>query len=132
MRISKQSLKQNPFYVYNEHMKNKILNELKNKTVWIAIAAGAALALIYALIVKPVYLCFINGLTFVGFLYLLIGLMRWSWAEGDFTFFSWKQIHGSYRKWREGRREERKGSSNPFLYAGILTVIVSILLSIAY
>ena len=120
------------FLGYNRHMKNKIKKELQNRTVWISIACALGLSAVYGLFVSPWYLHFINGLTFLAFLYLLIGLLRWSWAEGDLVFFSWKQIHGSYTKWREGRREERKGSSNPFLYSGILLVIVSIILSVLY
>lgn len=113
-------------------MKNKMTKELQNKTVWISLAAALALSVVYGMFVSPLYLQFINAMTFLAFLYLLIGIFRWSWMEGDLVFFSWKQIHGSYTKWREGRREERKDAGNPFLYAGIMLMIVSVILSVLY
>lgn len=110
----------------------KFLSIYQKKDVWVIIACAFGIALAYGLFVSPLYLSFINGLTFLGFVYLLIGLLRWSWIEGDLVFFSWKQIHGSYNKWREGRREERKGSTNPFLYASLVVIIAAVILSVTY
>lgn len=134
-------------------MLEKIKIKFFSRTCLILYGISAAAGLIYGLIVLPLYLHFIDGITFTCFAYLLIGIFRWGWTEGDFTFFSWhpdkKQrtrapgekyygtssnpsAHMSYRDYRSKVRDERKTAANPFLYAGVLLLIVVAVLAAAY
>lgn len=136
------------------HMSDKLKKYICNKTTLICYAVSLAAGILYGVLRRPFLLHFIDGLTIAGFLILAIGLGRWAYIQGDFTFFSWhpnKQVRKrapgekfygtgnsnpsenmSYREYRHYVRNQRKDMDNMYMPAGILIVVVSIILSVLY
>ena len=108
------------------------MKHLKRKSLYIIILVSLIISFIYGEYYQHAYIGFINCLSLISFIILFMALIRWAWIKGDFTFFSWKPIHGSYNKWREGRVKERKEATNIFFLPGILLLIISIILSATY
>lgn len=135
-------------------MPEKLQKYLINHTAVRCYAIAAAAAVVYGILRKPFLLHFIDGLTIASFLILAIGLCRWAYIQGDFTFFSWhpnKQVrkrapgekfYGTssggpsenmgYREYRHYVRNKRKDMDNMYLSAGIVLLVVSIILSVLY
>lgn len=131
-------------------MQKYLINRTAVTCYVIAVIAGIA----YGILRGPFLLHFIDGLTIAAFLILAIGLCRWAYIQGDFTFFSWhpnKQVRKrapgekfyntdnsnpsenmGYREYRHYIRNQRKDMDNMYLSAGILLLIVSIILSVLY
>lgn len=113
-------------------MKNKLIDILKDRNIYILTVVAFILAMIYGFIKKPFYLNFINGISIIGMIYFAIGVFRWSWKEGDYTFFSYRPKHGSFIQWKAGRIDERRYAKNPFLPASIIVIIISLILTLFY
>jgi len=113
-------------------MKNFLKETAADRKIWIAAAVCTAVGIVNGIRVSPFYLHFLNGLTIAGFAVLILGICKWFWKEGDFVFFSWKPKHGSYTKYRHEVIEERRGEKNPWLTAGILVTVISLILSLLY
>lgn len=136
------------------HMSDKLKKYICNKTTLTCYAVSLAAGILYGALRGPFLLHFIDGLTIAGFLILAIGLCRWAYIQGDFTFFSWhpnkrvrkrapgEKFYGTdnsnpsenmgYREYRHYVRNQRKDMDNMYMPAGILIIVVSIILSVLY
>jgi len=86
--------------------RSKPLNEiLKHRAVFLPVAAGLFLVAYGILVAKNVYLAAVDGLFYVGLLYLVIGMCLYIHNIGLFkTFRYW-----GYR-WGPGRKLEKEGA----------------------
>ena len=74
----------------------------------------------------------IDGLSIASVLFLFAGMLVYWWKEGFFTFFSWKREDGPLIAHREKVRAERRNEENPTLYAGLILLILSLVLTLLY
>lgn len=105
-------------------------NLFLNRKVYTILLVCFILAILYGLWKPPVYLHFIDGLTYAAMIILTIGLFRWIWKEGEFS----RREDGKRLSAMEKQKiaEERKNLPNDPLYAGILLMIVVTVLSLLY
>lgn len=110
----------------------KILNIYKRKTAIIQLIIAGLFAILYAVLKPPFYLHFIDGLTMISVVYILIGMIRLQWISGDLAIFSYRKDEGSYRAYKQRTIEGHKDEKNTILAVGILLLIIAILLALFY
>ncbi len=104
----------------------------KDKKVWFLFLFAIILAIII-FIVKKTFLSFLNSLTIMGFIYLLVGIFYLSWLKGDYTFLSYRKYRDhDFKTYKENLIKQRKKFSNPCLYASFLLIIISFILDFFY
>ena len=109
-----------------------MIQKFNTRPVWIRCLLAVILSVIYGIVSGPFLLHMIDGLSIASVLFLFAGLMVYWWKDGFFTFFSWKREDGSLTSCRQQVREERRNAENPSLYAGLILLAVSLLLTLLY
>ena len=109
-----------------------MIQKFKTRPVMIRCLIAAVLSAIYGIVSGPFLLHMIDGLSIASVLFLFAGMMVYWWKEGFFTFFSWKREDGPLTAHREKVRAERRHEENPTLYAGLLLLAVSLILTLIY
>ena len=109
-----------------------MIQKFKTKSVALRCLIAAALSVIYSIVSGPFLLHLIDGLSICSVLLLFAGMIVYWWKEGFFTFFSWKREDGPLTSLREKVRAERAEAENPALYAGLLLLAVSLILTLLY
>jgi|GEM_PF-1357454 len=110
----------------------KILNNFRSRTVWILVAIGFVISLIYGFVKEPFFLHFTDGIGVSGMFCLLFAVLRSGWKNGDFAMFNYKAVEGSFRDYRTRLIEERRDTPNPALYAAIILLAIGIALALIY
>ncbi len=107
-----------------------VKQKLLNRYVLIRIGLAAVISVLYGLLSGKFLLRFTDGLSIASVLYLLAGILNYWWKEGFFAFFTWKKRdEASFLSYREKIREERKDMENPSLYAGLVLLVISLILT---
>ena len=109
-----------------------MIQKFKTRAVLIRCLIAVILSVIYGIVSGPFLLHMIDGLSIASVLFLFAGMMVYWWKEGFFTFFSWKREDGPLIAHREKVRAERRNEENPTLYAGLLLLAVSLVLTLLY
>ena len=109
-----------------------MIQKFKTRAVLIRCLIAVILSVIYGIVSGPFLLHMIDGLSIASVLFLFAGMMVYWWKEGFFTFFSWKREDGPLTAHREKVRAERRNEENPTLYAGLLLLAVSLVLTLLY
>ncbi len=109
-----------------------MIQKFKTKSVALRCLIAAALSVIYSIVSGPFLLHLIDGLSICSVLLLFAGMLVYWWKDGFFTFFSWKREDGPLTPLREKVRAERAEAETPALYAGLLLLAVSLILTLLY
>ena len=109
-----------------------MIQKFKTRAVLIRCLIAVILSVIYGIVSGPFLLHMIDGLSIASVLFLFAGMLIYWWKEGFFTFFSWKKEDGPLAAHREKVRDERRNIENPTLYAGLLLLAVSLILTLVY
>ena len=101
-----------------------------HRNVLIRVAIALLLSVLYGILSGQFLLRFIDGLSIAAILFLLAGVLNYWWKEGFFAFFTWKKREeASFLTYREQLREERKDTENQSLYAGLILLVLSLILT---
>ena len=111
---------------------DNMIQKFKTRSVLIRCLIALILSVIYGIVSGPFLLHMIDGLSIASVLFLFAGMLIYWWKEGFFTFFSWKKEDGPLGAHREKVRDERRNIENPTLYAGLLLLAVSLILTLVY
>ncbi len=111
---------------------DNMIQKFKTRSVLIRCLIALILSVIYGIVSGPFLLHMIDGLSIASVLFLFAGMLIYWWKEGFFTFFSWKKEDGPLAAHREKVRDERRNIENPTLYAGLLLLAVSLILTLVY
>ena len=111
---------------------DNMIQKFKTRSVLIRCLIALILSVIYGIVSGPFLLHMIDGLSIASVLFLFAGMLIYWWKEGFFTFFSWKKEDGPLAAHREKIRDERRNIENPTLYAGLLLLAVSLILTLVY
>ena len=109
-----------------------MIQKFKTTSVAVRCLIAAAVSVIYGIVSGPFLLHLIDGLSICSVLLLFAGMMVYWWKDGFFTFFSWKREDEPLTPLREKVRAERANAENPSLYAGLILLVISIVLTLLY
>ena len=109
-----------------------MITKFKTKSVAVRCLIAVILSVIYGVVSGPFLLHLIDGLSIASVLLLFAGMLVYWWKDGFFTFFSWKREDGPLTPLREKVRAERAEAENPALYAGLILLILSLVLTLLY
>lgn len=97
-----------------------------NTKAYVLYAMALVASILYGLIVKPFFLHFIDGLTYIGVIYLLIGISIWAKDSGI-------NIVNNYKDAKEAKAHKRKDAEiTLYIPVGLVLLIISVLLSFLY
>lgn len=105
----------------------------KYKTVMIITLIGLLSTYLYALNFENVFLKWVDSVSLVSYILLLIGVIRWGWIKGDFAYFSFNPYKPkSFTTHRLELEDSRKHKKNPILISGIILLVISLIASNIY
>lgn len=97
-----------------------------NTKAYTLYALALVVSILYGIIVSPFFLHFIDGLTYVGVIYLLVGVVTWEKDSGI-------NIANNYKDSKEAKEHTRKDAEiSLYIPIGILIILISTLLALVY
>lgn len=119
---------------------HKILKYILNTRAYVLYALAIVVALAYDAIKGMSYLHFIDGLSVIGIIYLIIAVYIWAKSENLLHFSFIKFMSGAYAKKKTDidsvtdryKPSEKNPEPNGFVGPGIIVTLIAIILTALY